>query len=208
MTLTMPKNEGGNFEQAPTGNHLATCVRIIDLGTQKIVWEGVAKYQRKVMLSWELPQEMREDGTPFLISKRYTLSSHEKSTLRKDLEAWRGRKFQDSDFGPGGFVIKKVLGVSCMIQIVESDKGYSNVSSVGSLPKGMGAQEPINEPVYFSLDADEFDANVFSSLSQKLQETIGESPEYQDVSGGRQGGGKRPVSAEKDGPDEADDNPF
>lgn len=212
MSLTMPKNEGGSFELAPAGNHLATCVKIIDLGTQKIEWEGTIKQQRKIQVFWELPGETMEDGRPFLVAKRYTLSSHEKSTLRKDLEAWRGRPFKESDFGPGGFVIRKVLGIPCMVQVVHNsrgDKTYANVASVGSLPKGMQPQDPINETVYFSLEPDEFDRQVFEAIPDHFQNIIQSSPEYHALE--RSGGerqGKRPVSAEQDGPDEADDNPF
>ena len=49
---------------------------------------------RKIMASWELLGEDRmDDGKPFTMSKSWFLSMHEKATLRKDLESWRGRPF-------------------------------------------------------------------------------------------------------------------
>jgi hypothetical protein len=37
-----------------------------------------------------------KDGKAFSIHKKYTLSSHKKATLRKELEAWRGVPFSDT----------------------------------------------------------------------------------------------------------------
>ena len=92
-------SEGGSFTPVPAGSHLAVCYRIIDLGTQKVVFQNENKFLRKVMVSWELPDEKMDDGRPFVISKRYTWSMHEKATLRKHLEAWRGKGFSEEDFG-------------------------------------------------------------------------------------------------------------
>ena len=89
MFLPQP-TEGGNFEPAPAGTHVAICYRVIDLGTQESVYNGEKKSARKVLISWELPNEEKADGKPFVISATYTWSMHEKSTLRKTLEAWRG----------------------------------------------------------------------------------------------------------------------
>jgi hypothetical protein len=182
----MPKNEGGNFELCPEGNHIAVCVRVIDLGTQRVEYKEQIKHQRKVYIGWELTHELMQDERPFIIGKRFTLSSHEKSTLRKFLEAWRSKRFIDTDFGPGGFEIKNVLGAPCMLQVVHTtrdDREYANVESVGSLPKGQARPTAVNDLVYLSLEGDEFDDGVFASLTERMQETIMSSPEFQRVRG-------------------------
>lgn len=188
--MHLPQNAGGgDFTPPPAGTHMAVCYRVIDLGTQLVEFQGERKHQRKVMLSWELCDEHMEDGQPYSIHKRYTLSSHERSTLRQDLEAWRGARFQDSDFGPGGFDIKKLLGVGCMLTVVHANKDgktYANIGSVVKPPKGMKAQAPINPMVYFSLD--QFDSGVFNTLSQGLQEVIRKSPEYAAATSGKSAG--------------------
>jgi hypothetical protein len=187
MALTMPKNAGGNFELCPAGNHVAICYRVLDLGTQEVHFEKEIKYQRKIYIGWEIPGETMEDGRPFVIGKRYTYSSHEKATLRQHLEAWRNKRFTEADFGPGGFHIKKVLGVPCMIQVVHTDRDgsqYANVATVGSLPKGLTVPSLVNPAEFFSLEPDEFDAAMLEKLSEKLQEVICSSPEYKRLMAG------------------------
>jgi hypothetical protein len=187
--MHMPPNNGGaEFTPPPAGTHIATCYRVIDLGTQKQEWQGQAKEMRKVLLSWELPEETMEDGKPFTVSKRYTLSSHEKSTLRKDLEAWRGKSFTDADFGPGGFDIASIIGKACLLSIVHTEKEgktYANIASLSRLTKGMTPPEIINERAYLSLEPGKFVSAIMDKLSNGLQETIRKSPEYAAMLRGR-----------------------
>lgn len=181
----LPKpSEGGDYTPPPPGTHPAICYRFIDLGTQKTTYKGEAKTAHKIILSWEItdPDVRMEDGHPFVVNQRFTWSMHEKATLRKTLEAWRGQPFVDTDFGPGGFNIRKLIGVGCYLSILHEEKEgktYANIGAVMKLPKGASAGELHNPTVFFSLDPDEFDRDVFNSLSERLQETIRESPEYQ-----------------------------
>lgn len=185
--MYMPPNSGGDFTPPPAGTHLAVCYRLIDLGTQMQEYQGQTKTLRKIMLSWELPDERMEDGRPFTISQRYTYSSHEKATLRQHLEAWRGMRFKDSDFGPGGFDIKNILGKACLLSIVYTEKdgkSYANISSLSKLPKGMTASTPENPVVYLTLDPSEFKRDVFDGLSDGIKGVIKKSPEFALVANG------------------------
>ncbi len=182
--MFMPQSNDTNFAPPPSGTHIAVCYRVIDLGTQKQDWKGETKFHRKIRIFWEIPGEKMEDGRPFTISQLYTFSSSEKARLRKDLEGWRGRAFTETDFGPGGFDIKNVLGKPCMLSVVHADKDgktYANISSVSALPKGVTAPPASNDPIYFSLERDRFDKATLDSLSEGLQKTIKGSPEFADV---------------------------
>jgi hypothetical protein len=182
MALTMPSDESGTFELCPEGNHVAVCASIVDKGTQVVSYAGQPdKNQRKVRISWEIINELRNDGKPFYVSKNYTLSSNEKSNLRKDLESWRGVKFQASDFGPGGFELKNVLGIGCMINVIHTDgeRVYANIASIARLPKGMAHPQLHEPPIYFSLEPDEYSPSVFDGLHDKSKEEIMQSPEWQ-----------------------------
>lgn len=177
--VTMPKeNEGGNFELAPEGTHLATCYRVIDLGTQETNFQGQSKHKRQVMLSWELPDELMSDGRPFTVHKTYTLSSDEKSTLRKHLESWRGKKFDSAELG--SFNIAKLIGIAALINIThthaDNGKTYVNVESLSRLMKGQEGKPLINEPLH--IDLSKFDHTAFAKLSDNLRSKIGTSPEY------------------------------
>jgi hypothetical protein len=181
--MHLPPNNDTQFSPPPAGTHVAVCYRVIDLGTQQVEWQGSIKHQRKVLISWELSEEKMEDGRPFTVGQRYTLSSHEKSRLRKDLEAWRGKKFSDEDFGPGGFDIKNIIGKACMLSIVHNAKDgktYANIASVSALPRSMNAPALVNEPVYFSLGEPRLDTDTFDNLTDGLKNVIKTSPEYME----------------------------
>lgn len=181
--MFLPKpSEGGDFSPPPAGVFPAICYRLIDLGTQQTQYQGQTKHQRKVMLSWEITDtdERMEDGKPWTISQRYTWSMSEKATLRKTLESWRGKPFEEADFGEGGFDARNLVGAPCMLSIIHADKEgktYANISSVTKLPKGLAAGELVNPKVYFSLES--FDREMFASFSEGMQNIIKASPEYQ-----------------------------
>lgn len=192
--MHLPKpSENGDFVPPPSGTFPAVCTRFIDIGTQQTTYQGQTKHQRKIVLTWELMDNdnKMEDGRPFTISSRYTWSMHEKSTLRKLLENWRGKKFQESDFGEGGFDIKNIVGKPCFVTVVHNDKGdktYANVGGVVSIPKNYEVGKPANDLVYFALTPDRFDPNVLAKLSENLQHTIKTSPEYSELTGKRERG--------------------
>jgi hypothetical protein len=172
-------SEGGKeFEQPPAGNHVARCYQVVDLGTQKGEFQGVANSARKVSIRWELCNEFMTEGEmagkPFSVGKIYTASLSEKATLRGHLESWRGRPFTPEELH--GFDSKKLLGASCMVNVGMTDKGKAKVMSVASLPKGMTAPPQANPNIYFSLD--KFDSAVFETLSKWTKGEIIKSPEY------------------------------
>jgi hypothetical protein len=182
--MELPKNEG-NFEQTPAGTFVARCFRFVDLGSHEQVFQGESKgLKRLVLISFELPTELMSDGRPFTIAKRYVWSTHEKANLRKDLEAWRGQKFNERDFGPGGFDIRNVIGKTCTLTIVHNERDgstYSNIASIGAAMKGMVIPEQINPSVYVSLLPSRFDQAAFDTLSDKIKETIKASPEWESL---------------------------
>lgn len=114
------------FTPAPDGVHNAICVDVVDLG----MVEGMYGEKHKLKIVWEIEDKM-ESGKPFIVSKRYTVSLHDKSTLRKDLKSWRGKDFTAEEMS--GFELDDVIGVSCQLVVVHSEREgtvYSNVSNV------------------------------------------------------------------------------
>lgn len=139
IIATSRGENGQTFQPAPAGVHQAVLVDVVDLGVLDVTWQGVTKRQHKVNFAWQI-NEARDDGKPFLVFKRYTLSTHEKAGLRKDLESWLGRKFTRDD--EMGFDVESMLGANCLINITHNtvgDKTYANVASVNPLMKGMPA---------------------------------------------------------------------
>jgi hypothetical protein len=131
-----------NFIPAPAGTHAAVCVDVIDLGMIEVVYQGKTQRKPKIVIVWQIAEEM-ESGAPFLVRRRYTASLHEKATLRRDLESWRGRPFTDVELQ--GFEGESLIGVGCLINVIhESRNGstFANVASVMRLPKGMTPPTP------------------------------------------------------------------
>jgi len=133
------KKTGGNFVPCPSGTWSAVCCDVVDLGVLKVTFGGKDKQQHKIYISWQIEENM-PDGKPFLVSKRYTLSLHEKAGLRKDLESWRGKAFTDEECE--GFDVEKLIGVPCFLNVLQEKKGddtYSNVKAIMRLPRGTPA---------------------------------------------------------------------
>jgi hypothetical protein len=198
---------GGDFEQAPAGTHVARCIRLIDIGTQFGEFQGKPNALRKVVVTWELPNERMTEGDfagkPFLVNKWYTASIGEKANLRKDLVNWRGREFTEDELK--GFEVKKILGTTCMLSLTPNDKGKIRVTGVMKLPKGTDAPDQVNPSLYFSLERDEFNQATFDGLSEFWQKEIQKSPEWADLQG-KPGPVKQ--SAAKSFAEMEDDIPF
>jgi hypothetical protein len=177
MALTLPVGGGGgDFKRAPAGSHIAVCNLVADCGLQP----GSAQFpspKRKIYLRFEIPAERVEyekDGRtvegPLTIGSFYTASMNEKATLRKHLEGWRGKKFSDDE--AAHFDVSTILGKACMLSVVESESGgktYSNISGIGSLPKGMNVPKAENDLLYFDEDSA---AAQFDALPKWLKEKI------------------------------------
>ena len=203
-------NQGGDFELAPQGVHVARCCKIIDLGTHED--PKFKKKRRLAWIFWELPNtyQDRGNGDPFIVGNRYTLSHNEKSTLRAHLESWYGRQFSDEALDKaGGFDLERLIGRTALLNIVHSQDGkYANVRAVMPLVAGSVCPDPYFDPVVFSFDP--YDPAVFESLSNGMKEFIRGSEEWQlQVNGhppaGAAGGGN---GASPTGGAADDDVPF
>ena len=127
---------GPSFTPTPAGAHASVCCDVVDLGVLEVNYAGKSKKQHKIKIVWQIAEE-QQDGRPFQCQKRYTLSLHEKSALRKDLESWRGRAFTDAELE--GFDVETVIGVGCLLNVIHENKGgaiYANVTAIMRLPKG------------------------------------------------------------------------
>jgi hypothetical protein len=176
VALTVNAGDKKEFDIVPEGVYTARCIKLIDLGTQDASFGEEVKSRKKVYVTWELLDDTvkMSDGRPYAISKTYTASLHEKAGLRKDLQAWRGKRFTESELE--GFDLKNVLGTYCLIQVSHTEKNdrvYANIDAIMATkekPKG------INELVHF--DIDEPDMAVYEAMPDWLKEKIQLAPEW------------------------------
>lgn len=185
MAIIAEKPEGGNFIQVEPGTYVARCYSMIQIGTVEIEYKGEKKKQHKVSITWELPTETaifhEEKGPePFVVSKKYTLSLHEKSNLRKDLESWRGKGYTEEE--AKHFDITKLLGQPCLLSVIHSPrpddptKTYTAISSISKMMKGQECPEQFNPMRVLSYD--EFNWDVFDKLSDYMKDQIRASEEF------------------------------
>ncbi len=147
MAIIAKSSGGKDFIPCPSGTQQGVCVDVVDLGnlTSAYVDEktGLPKVQHKIEIVWQSSEKMT-DGRPFIAKKRYTLSLHEKATLRHDLESWRGKPFTDQE--AEGFDVERLLGVNALLNVQHKagSKGgtFANVVSVMPLLKTMARIEP------------------------------------------------------------------
>lgn len=189
----------GDFKQAPAGNHVARCIKLIDLGTQHGEYKGEPTVRNQIVMQWELPHETMEiDGQqkPLIVSKFYTNSLNEKSNLRADLEAWRGRPFTIEELRK--FDLEAVLGKPCMVNVVHNDKGRAKVTSVAAMAKGMTCPEAFNKPMSFWIDP--WNDAAYMELPEGFRKIIAQSDEFKGLNDPGHGVDERHPPADDDIP--------
>ena len=171
-------------ELIPSGTHVARCISMVHVGTVQWEYQGEVKHSNKVRLTWELPNEtkvFKEENVeqPFTIDKEYTLSMHEKSNMRKDLESWRGKAFTEGECE--NFDITNLLGAVCQVSIVHkkatNGNVYNNVGSVVTLMKGVECPAQVNPSFEFNYD-DKFDLTWLREQPDFIKDMIQSTPEY------------------------------
>ena len=181
MALKAPSGNNTSRQIAPEGAYPARCYQIIDLGTTMQTGQFPGK-KRKVQFIFELPTETYEfekgEGLkPFYARSIYNLSMNEKAVLRRDIEAWAGKKMSNEIAGE--FDIFTLLGRPCIVNITHIEKGdatYANIIGMSPLPKGMVCPPAFNNALCYNTE--EHDEAVFSQLPEFIQDKIKMSDEW------------------------------
>ena len=179
MSMIASDNQGSSIPKLEGGVYTAISSAIVDLGLQKN--EKFDKTQRKFMMIWTILNETIEvngEQLPRQLSKEYSFSLHEKSTLRKDLQAWRGKAFTEDELR--GFNILNVLNVPCQLQVLLEEKNgrqYNNIASIMALPKGSEV-EGLDNTYYFDIETMDSWTN-WKKIPQWIRERIKKAENYQ-----------------------------
>lgn len=138
----MARKPKSDFTPAPPGPAQAVCVDVVDLGMVEKTYKDNTKKVPMVRFTWELSKKMPE-GRPYIAGARFTNSMHEKASLRKFLESWRGKPFTKEQID--GFDLEKLLGANALLNIVHKEVGentYANIASISPLLDGMTKLQP------------------------------------------------------------------
>lgn len=174
-------NQGSSISKLEGGVYTAISSAIVDLGLQKS--EKFQKVQRKFMMIWTVLGEyveVNDEKLPRQLSKEYSFSLNEKSTLRKDLQAWRGKAFTDEELK--GFNILNVLNVPCQLQILLEEKNgkqYNNIASIMALPKGTNV-ENLESTYHFDIENTESWSN-WSKIPEWIRERIKKAENFKST---------------------------
>jgi len=169
MSLTIT-DKGGNddFPKLEKGTYEGTLYSIVDLGTKEYKFgNDEPKKQHKVSLAFEVTKAVdpdnnqvdMEDGRPFAVSKKYTLSLHEKAALRQDIESWRGKSLNDDELA--GFDLVGLLGHTAKIEVDHTNPMPDGTG--GGNPKIKALREPAGgtEKVATKNEQRAFDLEVY-----------------------------------------------
>ena len=179
MSMVASDNGGIEFPKLEGGVYTSISSAMVDLGLQKS--EKFKTTQRKFMLIWTIQGEEVEingEKQARQISKEYSFSLNEKSTLRKDLQSWRGKVFTDEELR--GFNLLNVLNVACQLQIILEEKNgkqYNNIAGIMSLPKGTKIS-PLDDVYYFDIENIETWSN-WGRITKWIQERIKKAENFE-----------------------------
>jgi len=193
MALTLSETSKNTERQLPeAGATTGVLFSLVDLGTQKVTWDGEEKWTPKLRLAFELPDqvlegEVTENGKttkvtkPMVVSIELTRSLGERATLRKLLEQWRGAAFTSKELA--SFSLKNLLGKACLLTLVhktsQAGRQYCAIQGMAKLPKGMKAPTTTqNGQVFYEIEQET--GGQFSELPEWLQEKIRSSKELSD----------------------------
>lgn len=205
MSLTVKETGGSGYAPIEAGTYPARCAGVVDLGIQFNERNG--KHTEKVIIFYELPGErivVGGEDKPQWISKIYTASLNEKSTLFKDLCAWRGRPFTQEELA--GFHLEKVVGTPCTVSIVNVErdgKRYANISGISKAMRGVDTPELENEPIIFDMEDEEAQEKL-KKVPEWVQKLIEKSPTWQAIVRARSGNQEAPEFSDVNEEDEGE----
>lgn len=165
----------------PGGTYLAVCVYSIDLGEQLCAFKESKSYKNQVQLGFELyGQTVEIDGKqePRILSRTFSVSVSNKSSLRAFVSAWDGKQYSDDEFN--NFDTNMLVGRTAMLSVVLSEDGaYANIASALQIPAGF--QQPTATTPLIRFDIEPWDQPSFDALPEWAQEKVKKSTQYQKM---------------------------
>lgn len=182
MAINATDNGSKSVEPIKPGTHIARCVQMIHVGTLTEEIQGKQTTRNLVRVTFELPNEMHtfddaKGAEPRFVSKEFTLSLNEKSTLRKFLDTWRGTPFTPDEAKK--FDVTRLLGVACMLSIglkqSASGRAYNSIDSALAVPAGIPTPEQITPSLEINFENIHLN---WDKIPNFLKEKIVQTPEF------------------------------
>jgi hypothetical protein len=134
----------GPREIHPADTVLMQCVDVVALGVRPETYLGKDKGLKPKCAIVFRSTENRADGTPFDLSREFTVSTGPKAALRAFLESWRGAAYEDE--WPD-VPLHKMVGAWAMVSVIhkksqDGSKTYANLGAVTPVPRALRAALP------------------------------------------------------------------
>jgi hypothetical protein len=143
--ITVRLNGETQFQPHPEGQFEARCVDVIDLGLRWKQFKGNPGKAKPTVALVFATGERNEAGALHDVSEEFTVSVHQDANLRKFLEAWRGKKYEDKQLQQDGVPLDKLEGQSIYLSIAHkvsaAGRTFAYISTAMPLPKGMAAPD-------------------------------------------------------------------
>lgn len=184
VPIIAPIGNGKEREVLEAGIYAAACYGIVVVGSKKDNFKGKEKSRCKIILFFELPEEMRvfdvdKGEQPLSLKKEYTFNMFSTSNLRQDLGTWRGKDFSDDEAAV--FNISTLLGVGVNlgvgIKTSRNNKQYNVINSLN--PNKKHKAQLLNNPMLFNVHI--FNLEAYLALPVWLQNYIADTPEFEEI---------------------------
>jgi hypothetical protein len=143
-TETTNQSAGGDRSVPSAENHLAITIGLVDLGHHDNTYNGQTSVLRKILFLWEIMDEKRPDGDPFVIDMEVSWMPKlgKRSALRKTLESWRGKPYEEGEKPnlPG------LVGKPCLLNIghkqAQSGNTFATILTISPPMRGQQIPAP------------------------------------------------------------------
>lgn len=139
----MPVLTAGNFVPTPEGTHQVVLVDIQELGMLDDGFGGQKPYIKYVFQT----EEKMDSGKPYIVSRRFNATLHNKGHLRPFIQSMRGKVFTPDELK--GFDDEELVGKNYSVVVVHNTGGngatYANIQSIAPWNPKFGAEiEPLD----------------------------------------------------------------
>lgn len=155
MALKLKPTQSAEFELPSEGSHQAVCICVIDLGTQDNTYEGVTTTAHKVFVGFEVADEFKASGDPFILGRDYTFSLNEKAALRGLVKALRGKDVGADEELDLRALLKKPCIVSLENKTTSGGKSYVKLTGVQPPMRGNKPATCRLESIFWEIDSGE-----------------------------------------------------
>lgn len=176
------KNNQKEFVPLEAGTHLGRVCGIIHIGTLTDNIQGKDVTRNRVQITFEIPDQLKEDGKPHTISQEFTLSMHKQGNLLPFIESMLGRRLEGDETKE--FDVFSLIGQPAMVNVIHSLPNaegmvWANIKSVSTLPKNTQAPAKVIEPYKFDYE-ENFKVEFVFAMNEKnfLRKKILRSEEW------------------------------